>query len=186
MTYKDGERPVIETSRLTLRRWTEDDVVPLSRVNGDPAVMRWIGDGSVRDEEQTRAGIRAMEERWEATGSGIFALQERATGRLIGLAGLWTPDFLPELLPCVEAVWRLGRSSWGRGFGTEAAEAVMRFGFQQCGLDRIVGIVQKGNDASENIMKKLGMRRERDTTDPATGRALRVYELTRAECRPVD
>src|SRR5258707_15310735 len=49
----------ISTPRLVLRRWREADVAPMSAINGDPEVMRWIGDGSVRDEEQTKAGIEA-------------------------------------------------------------------------------------------------------------------------------
>ena len=51
----------LSTPRLMLRRWREDDIAPMSAINADPQVMRWIGDGSMRDERQTKAGIEACE-----------------------------------------------------------------------------------------------------------------------------
>ncbi|MFF4792119.1 GNAT family N-acetyltransferase [Streptomyces sp. NPDC001276] len=174
---------MIETSRLRLRRWRETDAAPLARVNADPEVMRWIGDGRVRDERQTRAGLEAMERMWEAEGFGLFAVELRATAEVIGFTGLSVPDFLPEVSATVEVGWRLGRPHWGRGLATEAATAAVRFGFEDRGLERIISIVQVGNDASERVMAKLGMRLERDTVDPTCGRPVRLYELTQDRFR---
>lgn len=112
---------MLETPRLVLRRWRADDVVPMAAVNADPEVMRWIGDGSVRDEQQTRHGIEAMEREWDTQGSGLFAVEIRSTGELAGFTGLSVPDFMPELLPAVEVGWRLGCAHWGQGLATEAA-----------------------------------------------------------------
>ncbi|MGP4005847.1 GNAT family N-acetyltransferase [Streptomyces sp. 4N124] len=64
--------------------------------------MRWIGDGSLRDEQQTRSGIEEMERAWEAEGFGLFAVEVRSTGELAGFTGLAIPHFLPELLPAVD------------------------------------------------------------------------------------
>ena len=75
------------TARLVLRRWREDDVAPMSAINADPEVMRWIGGGSVRDQQQTKAAIETFERRWDQHGFGMFALELRATGELIGLTG---------------------------------------------------------------------------------------------------
>lgn len=119
---------MLETPRLLLRRWREEDVAPLAAVNADPEVMRWIGDGSVRDEQQTRSGIEAMEHEWEAQGFGLFAVEIRSTRELAGFTGLSIPDFLPEVLPAVEVGWRLGRAHWGQGLATEAAAAAVRSG----------------------------------------------------------
>lgn len=171
----------METSRLILRRWRQEDVAPLAAVNADPVVMRWIGDGSPLDQEQTRARVEAMEREWESRGFGLFAVEERATGELAGFTGLSVPGFLPEVLPAVEVGWRLGRPFWGRGLGSEAAHAALRFGFRDRGLQRIVSIAQAGNAASERIMAKLGMRLERETVHPTLGRPLRVHAITRAE-----
>ncbi len=172
---------VLETARLTLRRWREDDIPALAAYNADPEVMRWIGPGTVRDEQQTRASIEAFERLWDDLGYGIFAVEMRATGQLAGLTGMAIPDFLPEIIPSVEIAWRLGRPFWGQGLATEAARAAMDFALRRCDLDRIVAVVQVGNAASEKIMRKLGMRLERTTIDPSSGRPVRVYELARAE-----
>ncbi|ONI72451.1 GNAT family N-acetyltransferase [Kribbella sp. ALI-6-A] len=169
---------MLETPRLILRRWREEDVAPMAAVNADPEVMRWIRDGSVRDEEQTREGIQAWEREWESEGFGLFAVEIRSTGELAGFTGLSVPHFLPEILPAVEVGWRLGRSHWGAGLATEAAAAAVRFGFEQRGLERIVSIAQVGNDASERIMIKLGMQPVRETVNPTSGRRVRVYELS--------
>ncbi|MFF3543270.1 GNAT family N-acetyltransferase [Streptomyces platensis] len=169
---------VLETPRLILRRWREEDVAPMAAINADPEVMRWIRDGSVRDEQQTRGGIQAWEREWESQGFGLFAVEIRSTGELAGFTGLSVPDFLPEVLPAVEVGWRLGRSHWGQGLATEAARAAVRFGLEDRGLERIVSIAQVGNDASERIMAKLGMQPVRETVNPAGGRRVRVFELS--------
>jgi len=171
--------PILNTRRLVLRRWRDSDIEPMAAINADPEVMRWIGTGAVRDLEQTRSGIAAIERQWEVSGYGLFAIEERASGDLLGFTGLAVPYFLPEVMPAVEIAWRLGRRHWGQGIGTEASAAALAFGLIDRGLDRIIAIVQIGNDASERIMTKLGMHAERQTIDPATGRPLRVYEITR-------
>lgn len=168
----------LETPRLILRRWREEDVAPMAAINADPEVMRWIRDGSVRDEQQTRDGIQAWENEWEARGFGLFAVEIRTTGELAGFTGLSVPAFLPEILPAVEVGWRLGRSHWGQGLATEAAAAAVRFGFEERGLERIVSVAQVGNDASERIMSKLGMQLVRETVNPTGGRRVRVFELS--------
>ncbi|MFJ6844920.1 GNAT family N-acetyltransferase [Streptomyces griseoluteus] len=168
---------MLETPRLILRRWREEDIAPMAAVHADPVVMRWIRDGSVRDEEQTRRGVLAWESEWESEGFGLFAVQIRATGELAGFTGLSVPGYLPELLPAVEVGWRLGRSHWGQGLATEAAGAAVRYGFEERGLERIVSVAQVGNDASERIITRLGMRPVRETAHPTCGRRVRVFEL---------
>ncbi|MFJ6571718.1 GNAT family N-acetyltransferase [Streptomyces sp. NPDC091292] len=172
---------MITTSRLVLRRWRPEDIAPLAAISGDPVVMRWIGNGSVRSPEQTRAGVEAMERAWDTQGFGLFAVELRETGQLVGFTGLSVPDYLPQLLPSVEIGWRLGRAFWGRGLATEAALAALRFGLADRGLDRIVSVAQEDNGASERVMSKLGMRLDRELVDPSCGRRVRVYAVTRAE-----
>lgn len=142
----------------------------MAAVNADPEVMRWIHDGGVRDEQQTRDGIRAWESEWEARGFGLFAVEIRSTGEPAGFTGLSVPYFLPGVLPAVEVGWRLGRSHRGRGLATEAAAATVRFGFEERGLGRIVSIAQVGNDASERVMAEPGMHPVRETVSPACDR----------------
>lgn len=170
---------MLPTSRLILRRWRDDDIEPMAAINADPEVMRWIGTGAVRDLDQTTSGIEAIERQWEASGYGLFAIEERATGALLGFTGMAVPYFLPEVMPAVEIAWRLGRPHWGRGIATEASAAALGFGLVDRSLDEIIAIVQIGNVASERVMVKLGMEFDRQTVDPGTGRPLRVYQITR-------
>jgi RimJ/RimL family protein N-acetyltransferase len=171
----------LRTPRLVLRGWREADIVPLAAINGDAEVMRWIGDGTTRDLEQTRASVAALERQWEETGMGLFAVEVLAAAELAGVTGLAVPHFLPEIMPAIEIAWRFGQPFWGQGIATEAARAALEFVFVDRGLDRIVAIVQVGNGASERVMQKLGMRLERQTTDPGSGRPVRVYAITRSE-----
>lgn len=167
----------LRTPRLTLRRWREDDLEPMAAINADPEVMRCVVDGSVRDRERTAEVIARWEREWDERGVGLFAVEVRETGRLAGFTGLTVPDYLPEILPAVEIDWRLGRPFWGRGIATEAARAVLHFALRDRGLARVVGVHQVGNDASEAVMRKLGMRQERETVAPASGAPVRVHVL---------
>ncbi|MFH8788173.1 GNAT family N-acetyltransferase [Streptomyces roseoverticillatus] len=165
------------TPRLTLRRWRADDLDPMAAVNADPEVMRWIGDGSVQDRERTSEAIASWEREWDERGVGLFAVEVRQSRRLAGFAGLSVPSYLPEILPAVELGWRLGRPFWGRGLATEAARAVLDFAFRDRGLARVVSVHNAGNDASAAVLRKLGMRRERETTHPEYGVPVCVHVL---------
>jgi RimJ/RimL family protein N-acetyltransferase len=155
----------------------------MAAINADPEVMRWIGDGTPVDLEATAAATARAERHWEEHGFGLFAVELRATGELVGFTGLNVPRTLPEIMPAVEIGWRLGREHWGQGLATEAARAALRFGFTDRGLDRIVGIHRTGNAASARVMHKLGMHLDRDTTD-GRGHAIRVHALDRSRYDP--
>ncbi|MFD3806426.1 GNAT family N-acetyltransferase [Streptomyces sp. NPDC058611] len=171
----------ILTPRLILRRWHDDDLIPLSEINGDAEVMRWIGDGSVRDLDETAEDLERMEEDWDEEGFGLFAVELLGSGELIGVVGLSVPEYLPEVMPAVEITWRLGRQYWGQGYASEAAHATLEFALQDRGLDRVVAINRAGNDESENVIRKLGMVAERDTTHPAYGHMLQVHGIDLTE-----
>lgn len=171
----------LETERLVLRGWRDDDLDPLAMINADPEVMRYILDGSVRDREQSAAGLRKMVRTWDEHGFGLFAVEVRETGVLAGWAGLAVPDFLPEVLPAVEIGWRLDRRFWGRGYATEAAAAALHFGFAERGLDRIISIRHPENDRSARVMEKLGLRYEFSTVMPKHNRLAAVHAISRSQ-----
>jgi RimJ/RimL family protein N-acetyltransferase len=168
-------KPAITTSRLLLRRWRSDDVEPYAAMCSDPEVMRYIGSGDTRTREQAAAAILAFERVWEEKSYGLFAVELLGSNQLIGFTGLAEPAFLPEIMPAVEVGWRFTRQSWGNGYATEAARAVLDFGADQLGISEILSIHQVGNDASARIMQKLGMRFDRETMDQTCGRLVRVY-----------
>ncbi len=167
----------IETERLLLRPLASGDGEALAEINADPEVMRFIGDGSPRDTEQTEALVAKVAAHWDAHGWGAFALTERDTGDLVGLAILATPNFLPEILPVTELGWRVKRDRWGRGYAPEAARAVLGFAFGELGLDRVVSCIHSDNKASIRVAEKLGMALERETVVPGHEVPCSVYEL---------
>lgn len=171
----------IRTPRLLLRRWHDDDLAPMADIHADPRVMRWIDDGSARGLDDTAEAIERWEEEWDEEGFGLFAVELLASGELAGCTGLSVPEFLPEVLPAVAISWRLGPQFWSQGYASEAAHATLEFALQDRGLDRVISINQVGDDASENIARKLGMELERETAHPVYGRPLRVHTIDLTE-----
>ncbi|MGN9795901.1 GNAT family N-acetyltransferase [Streptomyces sp. OZ13] len=171
----------IRTPRLILRRWDDDDLVPMADINADPQVMRWVDDSSPHDLERTAEAIEQWEEEWDEEGFGLFAVELLASGELAGFTGLSVPEFLPEVMPAVAISWRLGSQFWGQGYASEAAQATLEFALQDRGLDRVISISRAGDDASENVIRKLGMVLERETVHPEYGFPLRVHSIDLTE-----
>lgn len=174
---------MIETERLLLRRWRDDDLDALAAMNADPEVMRLIGDGLPLTRAQSAARLAMYERDWDARGFGLFAVEPLVEGapggELAGWVGLAVPDFLPEVMPAVEIGWRLARAYQGRGIATEAAREVLRFAFEYARVPRLVSVCDVDNAASARVMAKLGMTRERCTRVPVHDRDVLVTELTR-------
>jgi len=174
---------MIETERLLLRRWRDDDLDAFAAMNADPEVMRLVGDGRPMTRARSADRLAAYERDWEARGFGLFAVEPlvngRPGGKLAGWVGLAVPDFLPEVMPAVEIGWRLARAYHGRGFATEAAREVLRFAFEYARVPRLVSVCDVENAASARVMAKIGMTEERRTRVPAHGRDVLVTELSR-------
>jgi RimJ/RimL family protein N-acetyltransferase len=174
----------IATERLVLRGWDiAGDLDAYAAICADPEVMRFIGDGSTHTRAESADRLRAFEVTWQERGFGLFAVELTKTGELIGFTGLALPDFLPEIMPAVEIGWRLALPHWGQGYATEAARAALAFGFDRVGLERIVSVHAAGNDASANVMRKIGMHFDRETIHPGNGRTVRVYAIDRPVTR---
>ncbi|WP_030792913.1 GNAT family N-acetyltransferase [Streptomyces sp. NRRL S-920] len=171
----------IRTPRLLLRRWHDGDLAPMAEINADPRVMRLVDDGRVRDLEQTAEEIERWEEEWDDEGYGLFAVELLASGELAGFTGLFVPEFLPEAASDAAIGWRLGAQFWGQGYASEAAQATLEFALQDRGLERVVAIHRAEDQASENVVRKLGMALERETTHPVSGHALRVHGIDLTE-----
>jgi RimJ/RimL family protein N-acetyltransferase len=172
-----GAATSLETPRLLLRRWRDDDLDGFAAITAQPEVMRFIHDGRTLDRAATAERLAAYERHWDERGFGLYAAEVKETGELAGFTGLAVPTFLPELLPAVEIGWRLGRAYWGQGLATEAARAVVAHARASLGLRRLVSIHVVGNEASARVMVKLGMALERETVQPDTGRPVRVYAM---------
>jgi RimJ/RimL family protein N-acetyltransferase len=155
----------LETERLILRPWTPDDAEAAFAIYGDPEVTRYLGGGgkpqeSVQSQRETLERIiaRHRELGWTDQGFGFWPCIEKATGTMVG-AVLLLPlrDGEGQPLPETEIGWHFGRFAWGHGYATEAARALMDYGFTRLGLDRIFAVVYPENLASQRVMHRLGM-----------------------------
>ena len=150
-------RVFLETERLLLRRFTESDVDNLHDLDGDPEVMRFINGGKptprdvIRNETLPRF-LRAYE-RFE--GFGVWATIERSTGKFVGWFEFYPwKDVSPEE---VELGYRLRRFAWGKGYATEGSRALIRKGFIELGVRRVVAETMAVNAASRRVMEKAGL-----------------------------
>ncbi|GIH71493.1 GNAT family N-acetyltransferase [Sphaerimonospora thailandensis] len=165
----------IRTERLLLRRWRDGDREPFATLNAGPAVMEHFPAPLTREESDALADH--IESGFEQRGFGLWAVE--ADGQFIGFTGLSVPRFTP----CVEIGWRLARSTWGHGYATEAALAVLADGFGRVGLTEIVSFTAVPNLRSQAVMRRIGMTRdpEEDFDHPALpkGSPLRRHVLYR-------
>lgn len=152
----------METDRLLLRRWRQEDREPFAALNRDPEVMRYFPAPLARADSD--AMIERIEANFDANGFGLFAVQVCDSGAFIGFVGLWPAGFDAHFTPAVEVGWRLARSAWGNGYATEAARAAVTDGFNRLlGLDEIVSFTAGVNERSQRVMAKIGM--THDPTD---------------------
>ena len=148
----------LETERLVLRRFTEDDVDNLVELDGDPEVMRFITGGRTTPREEIRddflPAFLGYYERYP--GYGFWAAVEKSTGEFLGWFHFRPP---PDggLANEPELGYRLRRSAWGKGYGTEGSRALIDKGFAELGARRVFAQTMAVNTASRRVMEKAGL-----------------------------
>ena len=149
-------RKRLETERLRLRWFTDDDVQVMFELNSDPDVIRYAESSPARDLEEARQRLeQGPLADYEKYGYGRFAIELKATDEVIGFCGI---KYLPEIeLP--EVGYRLLKRFWGKGIGTEAARVCVEFAREDLELKKLVALIEPENGASIRIAKKLGMTR---------------------------
>ncbi|HJQ29388.1 MAG TPA: GNAT family N-acetyltransferase [Rubrobacter sp.] len=146
-----ADRYVIETARLKLRPVSMDDLGGLHHLWTDPAVREFFWDGKTICRERAEAAVREGMGAFDRHGFGLWVAEVGED--LVGFCGLRPLDYAPE----VEVLYGISPSRWGEGLATEAALAMLRYGFEEAGLDRIVGIADRENAASRRVLEKIGM-----------------------------
>jgi RimJ/RimL family protein N-acetyltransferase len=157
---------MIETERLLLRNWREEDIAPFIRHTNTPPVMRWLG--GVQAPEELERSVRERMMRWQKErGFTFWAVERKADGELLGFCGIKIADTPGTRIEGVHEVgWRLREDAWGQGYAKEAAVASIDFAFDALGAGRVVAITFPGNEPSWGLMERLGMtRREEDDYD---------------------
>jgi RimJ/RimL family protein N-acetyltransferase len=157
-----------QTERLRLERWSHTaHGAGLAAMNAQPEVLEYLGGGSRMTRAESDAASAGITAHWDAYGFGLWAAIERATGEMLGFVGLCHPLWWPAMIERVEVGWRLRREAWGAGYATEGARAALRAGFETLGLEEIVSFVDRGNERSLAVARRLGMSVEADVPHPA-------------------
>jgi RimJ/RimL family protein N-acetyltransferase len=167
---------LVETARLCLRELRPQDLDALAAVYADPETMRFVGQGRARSRAETAERIAWHRRRYREDGYGVWGVERRACGTLIGSAGLLDReiDGRRELeLACV-----IARAHWGCGYGCEVARAIRDLALGVLGAARLVALVDHGNSASAVIARRIGMRHER--TVLLASRSSRLFAIERA------
>jgi RimJ/RimL family protein N-acetyltransferase len=146
----------LATERLVIRRYREDDATALHEVFGSPEVMKWTPSPPSKDVAETAqrlARTMAFTER-QPPGMGLWALELKESGGFLGQVGLFPVEGKG---PDVEVAYELAPRAWGHGYATEAARALVDYGFEELGLRRIVALILPDNARSRNVASKCGM-----------------------------
>lgn len=151
---------LIETNRLILREFQRTDFKELAPILADPKVMRFSPTG-VNSVEQVQEKIQAFITCYKEFGFGKWAVILKESNQLLGYCGI-AVDRIDDK-DQKELGYRLDSRYWGRGLATEAASAVIKYGFEQIKLPYVLGIVERANLASVRVLEKVGMRHERTT-----------------------
>ena len=148
----DFRIPVLRTPRLTLRALAARDLDAFAAMHADPEVVRHLGTGQTRTREETWTAMAGMLGQWALRGYGMFAVEETASGRFAGRAGILHPYAWPE----PELAYGLDRPFWGQGLATEAALALRDWAFATQGFARMISYVRPANAGSVKVLQKLG------------------------------
>jgi RimJ/RimL family protein N-acetyltransferase len=149
--------PELTTERLLLRGLQLGDLDAYAAMYRDPEVMRYLEHGRPLDRVAAWRMMAVHLGHWQLRGYGQWALVERATGEVVGRAGLWEPEGWPGL----EVGWLLARPHWGRGFATEAGRAAIDYAFDVLGTEKVISLIRPENHLSVRVAKRLGESYER-------------------------
>lgn len=154
---------ILETKRLVLRHQVIEDLDDLWALYCNPEIIKYIPDAP-RSREEAREELE-----WHMHGHprfpelGLWATIHKETGKFIGRCGLlpWTIDGQPE----VEVAYTIAQEYWGQGLATEAAQAILQYGFEKLNLARLISRIDSENIASQKVAGKIGMSFEKEGRD---------------------
>jgi RimJ/RimL family protein N-acetyltransferase len=157
--------PVIETERLILRGHTVEDFPSYAAMWAEPVVTRFIG-GAPLSEEDAWAKFLRIAGHWALMGYGFWAIVEKSTAKRIGEAGILNVkrDMVPSFHGVPEIGWGLHPSVHGKGYATEAVNAILRWAEQRFGKVRMVCIIAPENTPSLRVAERVGFREQVRTT----------------------
>ena len=149
---------VIETERLIIRELLPSDDLGMFELDNDADVHRYLGNKPVQTLEEAREMIRFIRQQYATNGIGRWAIIEKRSKDFVGWTGLkWIRDTINQHSNFYDIGYRLVKRHWGKGFATESAKACLDYGFNQLGLGKIYAMADVNNEASNKVLRKLGL-----------------------------
>jgi len=165
---------ILETERLRLRWIREDDFEQYARMCRDEEVMRFLG-GQVMNDIEIYRQMAYFMGHWYFRGYGIWGVEEKSTGNLVGRIGFMDPIGWPAF----ELGWTLRRESWGKGYASEGAKGALAYAFTELKREHVISLIDPGNVSSARVAERLGEKIERRT--PLYDKEVLVYGIGRDE-----
>src|SRR3954469_8419464 len=134
--------PELTTTHLRLRGFRQSDFEAYATIMADPDVARFLGFGGALSRDDAWRQMAMILGHWVLRGFGLWAVEEKATGRLLGRIGC----HYPEGFPCFEVGYTLGRFAWGKGFATEGAAAALKYAQTVLGRTDVASVIKVGNE----------------------------------------
>ena len=169
----------LASERLVLRMFRDSDLDDYAEMCGDPDVMRYLGDGNPLSRAEAWRNMALVVGHWQLRGFGLWAVEERRTGFMVGRVGCWQPEGWPGL----EVGWALRRKFWGRGYATEAALVALDHAFNRLGRAHVISLIQPENSPSVAVALRIGMSFE--GYSQVMGHPVLMYGIERRPTSPV-
>jgi RimJ/RimL family protein N-acetyltransferase len=151
-------KKILETPRLLLNEFTEDDASFIVELLNSPDWLQYIGDRNVRTTEDARRFINEKYiDSYKKNGFGLYAVVLKENNITIGMCGLIKRDSLED----IDIGFAFLPEYISKGYGFESAVEVLKYGKEILNLKRIVAITIKSNNKSVNLLKKIGMKFEK-------------------------
>ena len=150
---------ILETDRLILRTWQAEDIAPMAAINQDPKVMAHFP--ALLDLARTKLLIKKFIEHFNEHRYTLYAVDLKKDHTFIGFVGLSSTRFEAHFTPAIEIGWRIASKHWGKGYATEAAQAVLHLAFTELNLDEVVSFTVVNNTKSRRVMDKIGLCRSK-------------------------
>jgi RimJ/RimL family protein N-acetyltransferase len=141
----------LETERLILRMWREDDFEAYAELCADPEVMRYLG-GKTLDRTEAWRSMAMFVGHWQLRGYGHWAVEEKDSGRFAGRVGFLNPAGWPGF----EIGWTFKREFWGKGYATEGGRRALEYAFKELDKPHIISLIHPENRPSIRVAERLG------------------------------
>ena len=148
----------ITTARLRLRSWQEGDIEKIHSILQHPDVNHYLQHHKLHERATIERLVEKSKQNIAERGYGYFVCEHKETGEVIGMVGLNYVEINVPHFPCHTVSWIFSHSYWGKGYATEAGQALIKYGFEVCNLPEIYACTTSANKASENVMKRLEMK----------------------------